>query len=41
MKKLLLILISLPFTIFGQGWEKTFGGTGGDESKSPLGKIMY
>jgi len=25
-KKLLLILLCLPFTIFGQGWEKTYGG---------------
>jgi hypothetical protein len=34
MKKLLLILICLPFAIFGQGWEKTFGGTGTDYSGS-------
>jgi len=30
MKKRLLILLCLPFTIFGQGWETIFGGTGFD-----------
>ena len=31
MKKLLFILlITIPFVGFGQGWEKTFGGTGYD-----------
>ena len=30
MKKILLILIYLPFIGFGQGWVKTFGGTSAD-----------
>jgi hypothetical protein len=30
MKKLLLILLCLPFIGFGQGWEQTFGGAGAD-----------
>ena len=30
MKKLLLILLCLPMIGFGQGWEKTFGGTDDD-----------
>ena len=35
MKKLLLILLlTIPFIGFGQGWEKTFGGTSGDGGKS-------
>ena len=28
MKKLLLILLCLPFIGLGQGWEKNFGGSG-------------
>ena len=34
MKKLLLILLCLPFIGFGQGWEKTFGGTDDDRGES-------
>ena len=34
MKKLLLILFCIPMIGFGQGWEKTFGGTGFDEGYS-------
>ena len=34
MKKLLLILLCLPFIGFGQGWEKTFGGIDVDEGSS-------
>ena len=35
MKKLLFILfLTIPFVGFGQGWEKIFGGTGGDEGLS-------
>jgi len=30
MKQLFLILILIPSIIFGQGWEKTFGGSGSD-----------
>jgi hypothetical protein len=35
MKKLIFILLlTIPFFGFGQGWEKTFGGTGGDGGSS-------
>ncbi len=35
MKKLIFILLlTIPFIGFGQGWEKTFGGTSGDGGKS-------
>ena len=35
MKKLLFILfLTIPFVGFGQGWEKTFGGSGDDEGYS-------
>ena len=34
MKKLLLILLCLPLIGFGQGWEKTFGGTSPDIGRS-------
>ena len=34
MKKLLLILLCLPVIGFGQGWEKTFGGTSHDRGES-------
>jgi len=34
MKKLLLILLCLPFIGFGQGWEMTLGGTDGDKGYS-------
>ncbi len=34
MKKLLLILLCLPFIGFGQGWETIFGGTDYDEGYS-------
>jgi len=35
MKKLLLILLlTIPFIGFGQGWEKTFGGNNEEDSKS-------
>ena len=35
MKKLLLILLlTIPFFGFGQGWEKNYGGTGHDEGRS-------
>jgi len=35
MKKLLLILLlTIPFIGFGQGWEKTFGGSDSDEGYS-------
>ena len=34
MKKLLLILLCLPFIGFGQGWETTFGGTSTEEGHS-------
>jgi hypothetical protein len=35
MKQLLfIILLNIPFFGFGQGWEKTFGGTGSDEGIS-------
>jgi len=40
MKKLLLILLCLPFTIFGQGWEKTFGGTNDDFDLTLLGAYV-
>ena len=35
MKRILfIILLSIPFIGFGQGWEKTFGGSGDDRSFS-------
>ena len=35
MKKLLFILLlTIPFIGFGQGWEKNYGGTGVDEGNS-------